>query len=261
MDAAITGRQVGGSTGRRFDLASHGEQCTKKNELKPWLVQRWCIGNITGDYIWHMEDILSLYEEPYDRLWPVICFDERPCQLIGDVLAPMPMQPRRSKRQDYEYERHGTCCVLLAVEPLQGWRYIQVRERRTAIDYASFMKELVETYYPSVEVIRLVQDNLNTHTPGSFYYAFTPSEGFALAQKFEWHYTPLKASWLNMAEIELSALAQQCLDRRIGDMEMVKKEVTIWTCKRNQARKTVRWKFTKSDARRKLHGKYPTMQN
>lgn len=208
-----------------------------------------------------MEDILSLYEEPYDRSRPVICFDERPCQLIGNVLAPMPMKAGKSKRQDYEYERHGTCCVLLAFEPLRSWRYVQVRERRTAIDYAHFMKNLVETYYPSVHVIRLVQDNLNTHTPGSFYYAFTPSEGFALAQKVEWHYTPLKASWLNMAEIELSALAQQCLDRRISDMEMFKQEVTIWTGKRNQARKTVRWKFTKADARRKLHGKYPTIQN
>src|SRR5262245_13122311 len=208
-----------------------------------------------------MEDILSLYEEPYNRSWPVTCFDERPCQLIGDVPAPMPTKPGRSKRQDYEYARNGTCCVLLAVGPLRGWRYIQVREWRIAIDYAPFMKELVETYYPSVEVIRLVQDNLNTHTPGSFYYALTPSEGFALAQNVESHYTLLKASWLNMAEIELSALVQQCLDRRIGDMVMFRKEVTIWTCKRNQAPKTVRWKFTKSDARRKHHGKYPTTQN
>jgi hypothetical protein len=180
MDATITSRQAGGVTGRRFDFSSHRQQCTKKNELKPWLVQRWCLGHITGDYIWHMEDILSLYEEPYDRLWPVICFDERLCQLIGDVLAPLPMKPGRSKRQDYEYARNGTCGVLLAVEPLRGWRYIQVRQRRTAIDYAAFMKELVETYYPSVEVIRLVQDNLNTHTSGSFYYAFTPSEGLLL---------------------------------------------------------------------------------
>ena len=136
-----------------------------------------------------------------------------------------------------------------------------MREQRTAIDYAHFMKELVETYYPAVDAIRLVQDNLNTHTPGSFYYAFAPNEGFALAQKFEWHYTPLKASWLNRAEIELSALAQQCLDRRIGDLATFTKEVTLWTGKRNQAGKTVRWKFTKSDARRKLHGKYPTIQN
>ena len=208
-----------------------------------------------------MEDILSLYEEPYDPLRPVICFDERPCQLIGDVLAPMPMKPGRPKRQDHEYERHGTCCVLLAFEPLKSWRLIQVRVQRTAIDYAQFMKELVETYYPSVDVLRLVQDNLNTHTPGSFYYAFAPHEAFDLARKFELHYTPLKASWLNMAEIELSALAQQCLDRRIGDMDTFQKEVAIWTCKRNQAHKTVHWNFTKSNARRKLCGKYPILQD
>jgi hypothetical protein len=131
-------------------------------------VQRRCIGKITGDYIWHMEDILSLYEEPYDRSRPVICFDERPCQLIGNVLAPMPMKAGRSKRQDYEYERHGTCCVLLAFEPLRSWRYVQVRERRTALDYAHFMKNLVETYDPAGNVIRLVQDNLNIHTQGPF---------------------------------------------------------------------------------------------
>lgn len=224
-------------------------------------MKRWCIGKVTGEYIWRMEDILSLYEEPSACIRPVICFDERPCQLIGDVLAPVPMKAGRPKRQDYEYERHGTCCVLLAFEPLQRWRYLQVRVRRTAIDDAYFMKELVETYYPTVDVLRLVQDNLNTHTPGSFYSAFAPQEAFKLAQKFELHYTPLKASWLNMAEIEFSALAQQCLDRRIGDLDTLTKEAESWAFKRNQARKTVRWTFTKSDARRKLHGKYPVIQN
>jgi hypothetical protein len=208
-----------------------------------------------------MEDVLSLYEETYDPLRPVICFDERPCQLIGDVLVPIPMKPGREKRQDHEYERHGTCCVLLAFSPAQGWRFIQVRERRTAVDYAQFMKELVETYYPLAERIRLVQDNLNTHTPGSFYGAFEPQQAYDLAQKFELHYTPVKASWLNMAEIELSALSKQCLDRRIGDIDSLREEVSVWNHKRNQARKTVHWKFTKNDARRKLINKYPTYQN
>lgn len=221
------------------------------------MVKRWCIGKITGDYIWHMEDVLSLYEDPYDRLRPVICFDERPCQLLGEVLAPMPMKPGRAQRQDYEYTRHGTCCVLLAFEPLRCWRFLQVRVQRTALDYAHFMHDLVTTYYPSVTTIRLVQDNLNTHTPGSFYSAFAPQKAFALARKFELHYTPLKASWLNMAEIEFSALAQQCLDRRIGDIETLTHEAAMWARQRNRARKTVRWKFTKSDARRKLSGKYP----
>jgi hypothetical protein len=208
-----------------------------------------------------MEDVLDLYEQPYDPLCPVVCFDERPCQLLGDVLAPMPLKPGKPKREDYEYERHGTCCVLIAFEPLRSWRVLHVRKRRTAVDYALFMKELVGIHYPNIASIRLVQDNLNTHTSGSFYYALPPQEAFELAQKFEPHYTPLKGSWLNMAEIELSALAQQCLNRRIGDIATLTKEATVWSYKRNIARKTVRWTFTKRDARRKLTHKYPMLQD
>ena len=143
-----------------------------------------------------MEDILDLYEQPYDPLHPVVCFDERPCQLLGDVLAPIPMKPGKPKREDYEYERHGTCCVLIAFEPLRSWRVLHVRKQRTAVDYALFMKELVRIHYPNIASIRLVQDNLNTHTSGSFYYALPPQEAFELAQKFESHYTPRKGSWL-----------------------------------------------------------------
>ena len=208
-----------------------------------------------------MEDVLDLYEQPYDPLHPVVCFDERPCQLVGDVMAPIAMKPGRCRRQDYEYERQDTCCVFIAFEPLKQRRFVQVRERRTARDYALFMKELVEIHYPNVEYVRLVQDNLNTHTPGSFYEAFAPEKAFELAQKFELHYTPVKGSWLNMAEIELSALSRQCLDRRIGDIETLKKEVAAWAYKRNKAHKTVQWKFTKSHARGKLHSKYPILQN
>jgi DDE superfamily endonuclease len=208
-----------------------------------------------------MEDILALYEQPYDPCRPVICFDERPCQLIGEVLVPIPMQPGRIKRQDDEYVRQGTCCILIACEPLRGWRFVQVRMRRTAIDYALFMHELVKAHYRDVERIRLVQDNLNTHTPGAFYQAFPPQKAFELGQKFELHYTPIKGSWLNMAEIELSALARQCLDRRIGDIETFKNEVIVWTDQRNQARKRVRWQFTQTDTRRKLKSKYPMLQD
>jgi hypothetical protein len=171
------------------------------------------------------------------------------------------MKPGRAKYQEDEYERKGTCCVFIAFEPLRGWRCVQVRERRTARDYAAFMKGLVEMHYAGSECIRLVQDNLNTHTPGSFYQVLAPQEAFELAQKFELHYTPRKGSWLNMAEIELSALSRQCLDRRIGDIETLKQEATIWAHKRNQARKTVRWKFTATEARRKLKSKYPVFQN
>ena len=203
-----------------------------------------------------MEDLLSLYEQPYDPLCPVVCFDERPCQLIDEVVSPIPMKPGKPQRRDYEYKRQGTCCVLLAFEPLSGWRFVQVRKRRTAVDYSHFMAALVKTRYPTVDRIRLVQDNLNTHTPGSFYTTFPPQEAFELGQKFELHYTPVKGSWLNMAEMEFAALAVQCLNRRIGNLETLTREVRIWASKRNMARKTVRWRFTQSQARRKLERKY-----
>jgi hypothetical protein len=208
-----------------------------------------------------MEDVLHEYAQPYDPLRPLICFDERPCQLIGDIIVPIPMKPGKLKREDYEYKRNGTCCVLLAFEPHTGFRYVQVRERRTAVDYAQFMKYFVDLHYPAAECIRLVQDNLNTHTPGSFYEVFPPEEAFNLAQKFELHYTPKKGSWLNMAEIEFSALSKQCLDRRIPDIETLEKETLAWAEKRNKKCKTVNWKFTKNNAREKLKNKYPMSSN
>lgn len=208
-----------------------------------------------------MEDVLDQYAKPYDPLSPLICFDERPCQLLGDTLVPLPMKPGKSKRYDDEYERHGTCCVLLAFEPHTGFRYVQIRSRRTAVDYAQFMQDLVRGCYPNVERIRLVQDNLNTHTPGSFYQVLPPDEAFEFAQQFEMHYTPKKGSWLNMAEIEFSALSIQCLDRRVPDQETLETEVLAWSQKRNQARTTVNWKFTQYAAREKLNSKYPMLTN
>jgi hypothetical protein len=229
--------------------------------LKPWLNKRWCIGKITGDYLWHMEDVLEQYARPYDPLHPLICYDERPCQLLGDVLVPLPMKPGKPVRYDYEYERHGTCCVLLAFEPHTGFRYVQVRARRTAVDYAQFMQDLVRLHYPTVDRIRLVQDNLNTHTPGSFYQILPPEAAFQFAQRFELHYTPKKGSWLNMAEIEFAALATQCLDRRIAAQGTLEKEALAWARNRNKARKTVKWRFTKYAAREKLKNKYPMLIN
>jgi DDE superfamily endonuclease len=208
-----------------------------------------------------MEDILEQYARPYDPLCPLICYDERPCQLLGDVLVPLPMKPGQPLRYDYEYERNGTCCVLLAFEPHTGFRYVQVRERRTAVDYAQFMQALIRSYYPTVDRIRLVQDNLNTHTPGSFYQVLPPEEAFQFAQLFELHYTPKKGSWLNMAEIEFAALATQCLDRRIPERETLEKEALAWAHTRNKTRKTVNWKFTKYSAREQLKNKYPTLAN
>jgi hypothetical protein len=153
-----------------------------------------------------MEDVLDLYEHPYDPRHPVICFDERPCQLIGDAIVPIPIKPGSSKKEHYEYIRNGTCCIFLAFEPRAGQRIVCVKERRTKVDYADFMNMLAHRY-PETETILLVQDNLNTHTDGSFYEALSPEAAFELARRFEFHFTPKKGSWLNMAEIELSALS------------------------------------------------------
>jgi hypothetical protein len=207
-----------------------------------------------------MENILRLYALPYDAKRPLICFDERPCQLIGDVLVPLPMEPGKPRREGYQYQRNGVCTVFMAFEPLTGRRFVQVRARRTMKDYAEFMHWLARQY-PEAERILLVQDNLNTHNPGSFYQAFAPEVAFALAQCFEMHYTPTKASWLNMVEIELSVLSKQCLDRRIGDIQTLEREVLAWAQQRNEKRATVQWQFTQVKARDKFKRFYPVQQN
>lgn len=207
-----------------------------------------------------MEALLDLYELPYDPRHPVLCFDERPCQLIGDRLVPLPMQPGKAARQDYQYERHGTCCLLIAVEPLTGFRFAQVRQQRTKEDYAAFMQALV-AHYPEAEKIRLVQDNLNTHTAGAFYQAFEVETARQLARKFEYYYTPPHGSWLNMAEIELSAISKQCLDRRISEHAVLEREVLACVKERMEHKILITWRFTTSDARKKLSRHYQTMKN
>lgn len=207
-----------------------------------------------------MEDVLHQYQFPSDPQRPLLCFDERPCFLIDDVGGLLPMSPGKAKRYHYEYQKNGSCCVFLAVEPHTGFRYVEVRERRTAQDYAEFMQTLLAQHYPEVESIRLVQDNLNTHTPGSFYEVLPPTEAFALAQRFEPHYTPKKGSWLNMAEIEFAALSKQCLDRRIPALATLRSEVLAWAKRRNQEKTTVKWKFAPPDARQKLHRHYKNVQ-
>jgi len=207
-----------------------------------------------------MEDVLDLYEQPYDPKHLVICFDERPCQLIGDAIIPIPIKPGSPKKEHYEYIRNGTCCVFLAFEPLAGKRLICVKERRTMVDYADFMRLLADQY-PEAETILLVQDNLNTHTAGSFYNALPPDDAFQLGRRFEYHYTPKKGSWLNMAEIELSALSKQCLDRRIADMKRLIDEVSAWEQERNAIGATVRWRFNKDNARVKLQRHYSNLLN
>jgi hypothetical protein len=215
---------------------------------------------MTSDFIWHMEDVLDLYEQPYNPKRPVICFDERPCQLIGDAIVPIPIKPGSSKKEHYEYIRNGTCCIFLAFEPLAARRLVTVKEHRTKVDYADFMKTLAQNY-PDADTILLVQDNLNTHTPGSFYETIPSNEAFDLAKRFECHYTPKKGSWLNMAEIELSALSKQCLDRRIGNMKKLTDEVSAWERERNALSATVKWRFNKDNARIKLQRHYFNLQN
>ena len=207
-----------------------------------------------------MEHVLDIYERSYDVHRPVICFDERPCQLLADTLIPIAMKAGRVKREDYHYERKGTCVVMMAIEPLTGQRIVSVTKQKTKKDYTEFMIQIAERY-KDVQKIVLVQDNLNTHTPGSFYEVLKADEAFALAQRFEMVYTPKGASWLNMVEIELSVLSKQCLDRRIDDIKKLRSEVIPWVKQRNQRKATIQWAFSKNDARKKLNKFYETIKN
>ena len=190
-----------------------------------------------------------------------MCLDETSRQLLAEVTPPHPVAPGRPAREDYEYERRGVCNLFLVCEPLAGWRQVTVSDRRTRIDWAHCVKDLVEVHYPDAERIVLVQDNLNTHTPASLYAAFPAAEAKRLADKLELHYTPKHGSWLNMAEVELAVLAQQCLDRRLADRVTLQREVAAWQAARNRAGRGVNWRFTTEDARIKLKHLYPAMQS
>jgi len=203
-----------------------------------------------------MEDVLDLYAEPEDAKRPVICFDERPCQLTEEVRQPVPVRPGQGERFDYEYRRNGTCNLFLMVQPLAGWRHVETTERRTSQDFAHQVKALVDEHFPQAEVIRVVLDNLNTHTPAALYETFAPEEARRLTRRLEFHYTPKHGSWLNMAEIELAVLSGQCLKRRIGDREGLRREVAAWQTERNGKRAKINWQFTTLDARVKLHHLY-----
>jgi hypothetical protein len=182
-----------------------------------------------------MEDVLGVYTRPYDPRRPQVCLDETSRQLLGEVNPPRPVEPGRPGRQDYEYERRGVCNLFMVCEPLAGWRQVMVSDRRTRIDWAHCIKDLVDVHYRDAERIVLVQDNLNTHTPASLYEAFAPAEAKRLADRLELHYTPKHGSWLNMAEVELAVLAQQCLDRRLADRATLEREVAAWQAARNRA--------------------------
>jgi transposase len=214
-----------------------------------------------AQFVWRMEKILDLYEEPYDPNRPVVCFDERPCQLLADVRDPLPMEPggRPNKRVDSEYERRGTANVLMAFEPLKGRREMKVTEHRRKLEFADMMRYLLEDLYPEVERIRLVVDNLNTHSPAAFYESFPPEEARRLTKKIEFVYTPKHGSWLNMVEIELSVLVRQCLKRRVQDRETLEREAVAWCEERNRLGTSVEWRFSTEDARIKLRKLYPSI--
>jgi hypothetical protein len=206
-----------------------------------------------------MEDILDLYAEGDDPVRPLICFDEFPYQMVAEKRLPLPLQSGKPIRYDYEYRRMGTCNLFMFFQPRAGWRHVQVTERRTKQDFSHCMKDLVDIHFPEAEVIRVVLDNLNTHTPASLYEAFAPEEARRIMRKLEFHYTPKHASWLNMAEIEISVLDRQCLDRRLPVMALVRSEVAAWNNRRNQQRATVDWQFNNSKARSKLEYLYPSI--
>jgi hypothetical protein len=204
-----------------------------------------------------MEDVLELYAEPYDPARPVVCFDEASKELRGDVAPPVPPAPGSPAKQDYEYSRHGTANLFVIVEPLPGRRHMSVTDRRTIPDFADQMKSLCDEMYPEAEVIRVVLDNLNTHTLGSLFATYPPEEAWRLTRRLEFHFTPKHASWLNMAECELSVLSRQCLDRRLPSREAVAAEVAPWEAERNRAGVRLVWSFRVADARRKLAHLYP----
>ncbi len=206
-----------------------------------------------------MEDVLDVYARPYDAARPVVCVDEGGKQLIGDVREPLPVRPGSPAKQDYEYERGGMANLFMAFEPVTGWRHVEVTERKTAVDFAHFLRLLSDGPFRSADKVVLVCDNLNTHTPAALYEAFAPEEARRLAERFEWHYTPKHGSWLNVAECELGVVARQCLDRRIPDLETLKREVAAWEWTRNVAAVKVDWQFTTADARVKLKKLYPTI--
>ena len=208
-------------------------------------------------FVAHMEETLDLYHRPYDPAFPLVCMDEKPIQLILETRIPLPALPGYPLRYDYEYERNGTAVNFLFTEPLAGWRKVNIRARKTSIDWAHEVKELLDVDYPDADKVILVCDNLNTHTIAALYEAFEPAEAHRLANRLEIHYTPKHGSWLNIAEIELSVLSKQCLDARIPDIDTLRRETKAWERNRNQTHKSVDWQFTTDDARIKLKRLYP----
>src|SRR6476661_3916169 len=228
-----------------------------ENGLKPWRKDMWCIPKVDGEYVARMEDVLDLYAEAPDPDRPVVCFDESPVQLIGEVRQPIPAEPGQLERYDCEYRRNGTVNLFVCIDVHRPWRKVKVTERRAAEDYAHRMRELVDVHYPEAACIRVVQDNLSTHSAGALYEAFAPAEARRILSRIEFHYTPKHASWLNMVEIEIGVLRGQCLDRRIDDPNWLCREIEAWERQRNAAGARIKWMFTTEKARAKMGRAYP----
>ena len=230
-----------------------------ENELKPWQKKMWCIPKVDAEFVARMEDVLELYAEAAKESRPVICFDETPRQLIGESRVPVAPKPGRRARFDYEYVRNGTANVFMFVDAHRPWRHAKVTDRRASSDFAECVRDLVDQHYPKSELIRVVMDNLSTHTPAALYETFEPAEARRILRRLEFHYTPKHASWLNMVEIEIGVMVSQCLDRRIPTKAMLVSEVKAWNCRRNREKARIKWLFTLERAREKLGRTYPPL--
>jgi len=227
-------------------------------DLKPWQKKMWCIPKVDGEFAARMEDVLGLYAEAPDPQRPVVCFDETPRQLIGEARVPTRAEPGKRARFDYEYVRNGTANVFMFIDVNRPWRHAKVTDQRAALDFAECMKDLVDVHYPQAQRIRVVLDNLSTHSPGALYERFSPVEARRILDRLEFHYTPKHASWLNMVEIEIGVMVGQCLDRRIPDKATLVAEVANWERRRNAEKARINWMFTVDRARVKLRRAYPT---
>jgi transposase len=252
--------------GAMVRLTEHGELSREtvrrrlaEYDLKPWRKDMWCIPEVDGTYVARMEDELDLYAEAPDPSRPVVCFDESPTQLIGEVRQPIPAEPGQLERYDCEYRRNGTANLFVFLDAHRPWRTVKVTDRRTARDFAQCMRDLGDLHYPKADLIRVVLDNLSTHSPGALYEAFPAPEAHRILRRLEFHYTPKHASWLNMVEIEIGVLRGQCLDRRIDNHQILEAEIAEWERQRNAARARIKWMFTTQRARIKLLRAYPDL--
>lgn len=232
-----------------------------ENHLKPWRKDMWCIPKIDGEYVARMEDVLDLYAETPDPQRPVVCFDESPTQLIGEVREPIAAKPGQLERYDCEYRRNGTVNLFVFMDAHRPWRRVKVTDRRTNQDFAECMRELVDVDYPDAPIIRVVMDNLSTHSAGALYDAFPAPQARRVLKRLEFHHTPKHASWLNMVEIEIGVLRSQCLDRRIDNKDTIIAEVAAWEQQRNAHGAKIQWMFTTENARKKLRKAYPVKES